>query len=418
MSWEMGLVFVIILLSICLLRQHSEHVKVLQQQQNNEKLNQLLQAYPVHQYTMPHMLERSLAMIFSNPQYNLIAKGAVFLLEDDKLCFSAQRGLVENIDGTKDEVSLSQCLCNMSVKADRFQLIPCTNNHSNSPNHDHYIVPLIRHNKLLGVLTLYTHQTANKAARKSEVRYVKSLGITLASLIERKQVADELNLASTVLNHSQQAIFITDTTNKIIRCNGACEYITGYSNDELIGQNPKIFQSQQHDHQFYQKLWQQVLDNGFWQGEIWNKRKDQSIFPEWLSISAIKGADNKVTQYLAIFTDLSTVKKAEEDIQYLSFFDPLTQLPNRALFIDRVGQAINQVNQQNKQFALLCLDIDHFKKVNESLGHGEGDKLLKIFADRIAHILQEEDNLARIGGDEFAMIIQNVDKNNKQPLIG
>lgn len=162
-------------------------------------------------------------------------------------------------------------------------------------------------------MTLYSAK-ANKKVKKEQIKVIKSLALTFSNLIERKQVADEINLANSVLNLSQQAIFIADTHNNIIRCNQACEQITGYSSKELIGQSPNIFKSEYHNTAFYQTLWQKINEEGFRQGEIWNKRKDNTIIPEWLTISSIKDVGGKTTQYLAIFTDLTSRKRYSASI--------------------------------------------------------------------------------------------------------
>ncbi len=403
---EIGVIIFLCLLIVLLLWQQEKQLRQQTTRDQNEKIIQALQAYPVHQYTMAHMLERCLVIIFSAPQMNLLPKGAVFLLQDEKLSLLAKRGFT----GAHDDKHLDDYLCDRADRSDKFQFIPST-----GLEHGYYILPLVRRNDQLGLLILYT-QTNDKAT-DDVIKFVKSMGNTISNLIERKQISDELRLGNSVINLSQQAIFITDTDNKIIRCNESCERITGYSSKELIGQNPKIFQSEYHTINFYKTLWREVNNNGFWQGEIWNKRKDDSVFPEWLTISIIKDADGQVVKYMAIFTDLSSIKNAEKNIQQLSFYDPLTQLPNRALFKDRVQQSIVQAERQNNQFALLCLDIDHFKKVNESLGHEEGDKLLQIFADRITNVLRKEDAVARIGGDEFAMIIHDLNEDNSGRVL-
>jgi len=434
MFWDKGVLFFLCLVIFFLLRQQSIQRTVLTKREQNEKLIQLLQAYPVHQYTMTHMLERSLAMIFSTPQLNLMPKGAVFLMDEGNLGFSAQRGLTDLLEIDSQQTFFNACLGGMNVDIDRFQYISNLQvKHIQSEQghgvHGAYIVPLIKHNVQIGLFVFFTSEKYKTS--QNEIKFIKSLGMVFSTLIARKQVAEQLNLANSVLNLSQQAIYISDKQNKIIRCNVACEQITGYSSKELIGQSPSIFNSLLHDSAFYQQIWLHVLDKGFWQGEIWNKRKNHSVFPQWLTISAIKDADDQLVQYLAIFTDLSSIKKAEKDIQTLSFYDSTTQLPNRVLFNDMVEQSIIQADLQNSQFVIFCLDIDHFKKVNESLGHSEGDKLLQVFAERIAPILAEGDSLARIGGDEFAIIIyeqnginnsqitriaENILENLKQPV--
>ena len=312
MSLEIGLIITLVLLIIFLLWQQSRHLQALKQREQNEKVIQALQAYPVHQYTMPHMLERSLAIIFSTPLFNLIPQGAIFLLQDGTLKLSTHRGLTGKFENTSPEITLSSCLCGITAETDRFQFIAAKDirhrqHNPETPRHGHYIVPLIRQNAQIGLLTLRT--SANYKITTNKIKFIKSLGITISSLIERKQVADELKSANNVLNLSQQAILITDKDNKIIRCNQACEQMTGYSCKELIGQSPRGFQSEHHTLEFYNQLRQELANNDFWQGETWNKRKDSSVFPTWLTISTIKNTDGQITQHLAFFTDLTVIKK-------------------------------------------------------------------------------------------------------------
>jgi len=397
---------------VFLLWKLSRQVYALNQQQQNEKITHSLQAYPVHKYTMAHMLERSLAIIFSTPQLSFAPKGVVFLMQDETLTFSAQRGSIDTLSNKDQELELNEYLGGIATETDRFRLVSTK---SLPGIHGYFVVPLIKNGQQTGLLLLYT--PADFKVKKEQVKFIKKLGITISGLIERKQNADEINVANNILALSHQAIFISDTNNKIIRCNKACERITGYSSKELIGQSPNIFKSGQQAYGFYQKLWEQVSEENFWQGEVRNKRKDGSIFSEWLTISAIKDVDDQVLQYLAIFTDLTSIRNAENDIRQLSFYDPLTQLPNRALFNDRIQQSVVQAERLKKQFALLYLDIDHFKNINESLGHEEGDQLLRVFADRISKVLRKEDSLARIGGDEFALLIRDLDETNSRQVI-
>jgi len=415
-----GLITALCCLIFFLLWKQSRQVHEIKQQEQREKIIQLLQAYPVDQYTMPHMLERSLAIMLSMPQSGFLAKGVIFLMQDGVLGFSAQRGL--DIDSSTDnkQATLNDYLSRINTETDRFQSIsiptsPDTRFNLSTNVQGYYVVPLIRNGIQTGLLLLY--KSGGEKTTKNTIKFIKAIGITLSILIERKQNADEINLANNILNYSHQAIFISDINNKILRCNNACERITGYSSEELIGKSPNIFNSGKQKSDFYQKLWQQVSENDFWQGEIQNKRKDGSLFTEWLTVSAIKDVDKQVKQYLAIFTDLTALKKAEEDVLQLSFFDPLTQLPNRSLFQDRVQQSIIQAERLGKQFALLCLDIDHFKNINESLGYEKGDQLLLILAERVSSVIRKEDSIARIGGDEFGILIHDLDENNAGRLV-
>ncbi len=420
------LFFAFFILIILLFLKLLEQKKDLKKHDQNSKVIQLLQAYPVHRYSIDHMLERSLAIIFSHLQLSAVPKGAVFLLHNGQLSFSAERGLNGFYNASNaDELSLEDFFLhcsNKQIDIDRFQFISDKmgerrSRHKTHLSQGYFICPLVRHNKQLGVMILFTSRR-KKTIRKSEIKFIKSIAISLASLIERKQIADEMGWANSFLNLSQQAVLITDKDKNIIRSNESCERITGYNGQELLGKNPVLLSTDAYEDGFYHELWQQVDENGFWQGEISYQRKDRSVFSSSLNISAIKNGDNQITHYLAIFTDITAIKKAETDIEQLSYFDALTQLPNRTLFYDRVEQAINRADRQNSQFALLYMDIDNFKKVNETLGHAKGDKLLKILVDRLTPVLRKDDSLARMGGDEFAMLIQDLnEKNNSRILL-
>ncbi|NOQ36008.1 MAG: EAL domain-containing protein [Methylococcaceae bacterium] len=380
-------------------------------QQLHDKIIMSLLAYPVHHYSMAHMLERCLAIIFSTSGRGYLPKGAIFLQENSVLKLIAQRGLFDTLVENNTLILRNNSVFGDSFDASQFQFITAK---EDSANKAHYIVPLLMHDKLIGVLTLYTE--ADYQSNDKDIEFIKLLGRTISSLIERKQIADESRLCHRVVDYSQQAIFITDADNRIIRCNQSCEQITGYSRDELLGKNPSIFKSNYHDDDFYKELWQTVEEEGFWQGEIWNKRKNGTLYPEWLTISDIKDGDNEVAQYLAIFTDLTNTKKAEKDIHQLAFYDGLTSLPNRTLFNQQIQQSITQAKEQNTRFALLCLDVDNFKKVNDSLGHEAGDKLLQILTTRVTHAMSKNSTIARIGGDEFAIILHDLNEDSNEVI--
>jgi diguanylate cyclase (GGDEF)-like protein/PAS domain S-box-containing protein len=224
----------------------------------------------------------------------------------------------------------------------------------------------------------------------------------------QKRAEDQLRMNATVFDTTSEGIMVTDADNLIKTVNPAFSRITGYEAEEVIGRSPKLLSSGRHTDAFYQQLWSTVLQNGYWSGEIWNRRKDGSVYPEWLSIAAIKGGNGMVKEYVAVFSDISKHKQDEEKIRYQANFDALTGLPNRSLLNDRLSQAILAANRENWKLALLFIDLDQFKVVNDTFGHVMGDELLQQVARRIRQCVREADTVARFGGDEFVILIQDV----------
>lgn len=245
--------------------------------------------------------------------------------------------------------------------------------------------------------------------RYSEMGEPLEVWIIMRDMREQRKTETSLRLSAQVFESSRDAIIITDSQNNIISTNRAFTQITGYHSEEVIGKNPRILQSGRHERTFYQALWATLNLNGYWQGEIWNRRKSGEIFPEWLSISAIADAKGEILNYVAIFSDISDVKAAKANIEFLINYDPLTALPNRRFFIDRLDQAIKTAIREKTKFAVLFFDLDHFKDVNDSLGHGIGDQMLVEIAARLKDCLREVDNVSRLSGDEFAAVIINPD---------
>lgn len=238
----------------------------------------------------------------------------------------------------------------------------------------------------------------------------------LRELLNERDVALEqsqhnLRLADKVIEASMEAIVICDRNARILRVNPSFTDITGYQSDEVIGQNPNILSSGRHDHEYYQQMWQSLVNKGFWQGEIWNKRKDGSIYPEWLSITAITDEQGEISQYASIFSDLTEVKKSEARIKRLAYFDELTRLPNRKLFNDRLQLSLAYAREHEHRVAVAYIDVDFFQHINDLHGHEVGDKVLKEIGRRIEAQLDDGDTVARFGGDEFNLILTDVDDN-------
>ena len=228
------------------------------------------------------------------------------------------------------------------------------------------------------------------------------------AVADKFRAEEQLRLVS-VAFEMQEAIMITDANAKILRVNRAFEKITGYSEQEVIGKNPSILGSGLHDHAFYAKLWSDLLSHGIWKGEMWDRGKNGEIYSKIATISAVRNDKNETVQYIAAFTDNTAHKKAENEIYRLAFYDALTGLPNRRLLLDRLSVALSASARNQKYGALIFLDLDNFKTLNDTLGHYFGDMLLVEVAKRLKMSVREMDTVARLGGDEFVVLLEDLD---------
>lgn len=240
------------------------------------------------------------------------------------------------------------------------------------------------------------------------------LNATVAAL---RSAEAELTRYATVFTSSSEGMLITDAAGTIIAANPAFSRITGYTLDEVIGHSPGLLNSGRQDAGFYRRMWSAINSRGQWQGEIWNRRRNGSVYPEWLSISAVHGEDGKVLNYIGIFSDITERKEAEARILHLAHHDPLTNLPNRALLQDRLQQVLLQARRHKRGVAVLLLDLDRFKTINDILGHESGDGLLLQITERCRSTIRDTDTLARLSGDEFVIVLQEVDGAHDAALI-
>ncbi len=223
----------------------------------------------------------------------------------------------------------------------------------------------------------------------------------------RKQAELEMRVAATAFE-THEAILITDAQANIIRVNSAFTEITGFTAEEVLGKNPSLMSSGRQDKAFYAEMWRQLLENGTWAGEIWDRRKSGEIYPKWMTITAVKDERGATTQYVAIFSDITERKKAEEEIRNLAFYDPLTHLPNRRLFLERLHTALAASARYDDYGAVLFIDLDRFKVLNDTCGHDYGDLLLIEVAARIKACVREMDTVSRFGGDEFVVLLESI----------
>ncbi|WP_051676851.1 sensor domain-containing protein [Maridesulfovibrio frigidus] len=268
-------------------------------------------------------------------------------------------------------------------------------------------------NKLVGVGAIAADITERKIIEHELERVREEL--KEHNIVQEKTLHDaneNLQFMNHVFKNTLDGVIITDATGAALQINPSFTEITGYTFDEIVGENPRILKSDYHDDSFYQEMWKSLLKTGKWDGELWNRRKNGEIYPQRLSISAIYDSDGIITHYVGVNNDVSELKRKEEKINFYAYHDALTNLPNRRLFSDRLRTEIVKCAKNGCQLALLYIDFDDFKKVNDSLGYSVGDELLKVFTERIKETISQSDLFARIGSDEFAIGLVNYDSIN------
>jgi diguanylate cyclase (GGDEF)-like protein/PAS domain S-box-containing protein len=226
-------------------------------------------------------------------------------------------------------------------------------------------------------------------------------------ITQEKRLDDQLRIAAAAFE-SQEALVITDTDSVILRVNRAFTEITGYSAEEAVGQTPRMLKSGRHNLDFYKAMWESINTTGGWQGEVWDRRKNGEEYPKWLTISAVKNDLGAVTHYVGAHYDITHRKKAEDKINELAFYDQLTGLPNRTLLLDRLKQNMMASSRSGSYGALLFIDLDNFKTLNDTLGHDMGDLLLKQVAQRLTEGVRAGDTVGRLGGDEFVVVLASL----------
>ncbi|NWD66555.1 EAL domain-containing protein [Pseudomonas gingeri] len=232
-------------------------------------------------------------------------------------------------------------------------------------------------------------------------------GQAVPDLKPRSEDRERLRQAAAVFDCTREGVLVTDKDGLIVHVNRAFVAITGYQEAEVLGERPSLFKSGRHSADFYQKVYQALDATGEWSGEIWNRRKSGEIYPQWQTIRAIRDDLGQLNQYVAVFSDISAIKDSQHELAQLANYDPLTGLPNRLLFTDRATQALASAQVHKRGCALLLIDLDHFKIINDSLGHNIGDQLLKAVGERLQHLFGSGISLARLGGDEFAVLAEN-----------
>ncbi len=287
---------------------------------------------------------------------------------------------------------------------------------------DHASVPLsvaARRDEIGSLGNAFAHMGATLAARQKEL---SKFNDTLEALVEERtgelhRTNEDLRLMGKVIESTAEAVVITDLDGKILQVNPAFCRTSGYSMSELIGQNPRMLRSGRHEPSFYKEMWQRLTGAGSWSGEIWDRRKTGELYPKWLTINLIRDEAGNPAFYVGLSSDITDFKETEERLHQLAYFDPLTGLPNRSLFHDRLERSILSGQRYGARVALLFLDLDHFKYVNDAMGHSAGDILLAEVGRRIAGTVRKADTVCRIGGDEFTVILEQISRSEDAGAI-
>ncbi|UTW49662.1 EAL domain-containing protein [Bacterioplanoides sp. SCSIO 12839] len=239
-------------------------------------------------------------------------------------------------------------------------------------------------------------------------------GITIARSGSIQDITDQqakdrrLHQASVVFESTMEGIVITDASACIEAVNPAFTNITGYAEHEILGRPISVLKSGQYGRDFYHNMYAAIDNHGYWRGEIWNRKKSGELFPEWLTITAVRDGNQRVSHYVGVFSDMSKIKESEQQLEHLSFYDSLTNLPNRALLLNRLESALEKSHNSQNKLALIAIDLDHFKHINDSLGHPAGDRLLQAFSHRLRKRLRDSDTVARLGGDDFMVVLEGI----------
>ncbi|WP_135077735.1 EAL domain-containing protein [Terasakiella sp. SH-1] len=342
-------------------------------------------------------LHDTLKIISNSPQAAVCVQfedGYGIITEKDVTRFLSQRQFPQTA-GEAASRPLKTISKDANLLETRNQLVKTGFRHLGVHNHNGDIIGLISFSGILSSL---------------QFEYVRRINTILEERSQALRTSqNNLHLAHKIIEASLDGIIIADAEGKIAYVNPTFTHVTGYSAEEAIGHTPALLKSGRHEKGYYQKMWEQLKKDGYWQGEIWNRRKNGEVYPEWLTITAIKNDAGDIFQYAGIFCDITERKNQEKQIQRLAYFDELTKLPNRRLFSDRLNMAVERAKRHDSKLSIMFVDLDHFKKINDTLGHNTGDAILEEAAERLKKCTRGEDTVARMGGDEFILLFPEID---------
>lgn len=373
---------------------------------NNSQTENTLHQDRVTDTDLKNLLQGFLKAIIRLPWLETNA-GGVFLADrnNKQLDLVAHINFTPQIQGSCTRVAYGQCLCGRVAEDPRLLHVGCLDErherrYPGMQDHGHYIVPILDSEELLGVLTLYV--SAGHTFQQEEANVLSDFAATMAIVIQTARQHQDKILGDMIMENSRHGVMIADRDKRILWVNKAFEHTTGYSLDEVYGKRPDILSSGRHDAEFYRYMWHKIHHEGQWQGEIWNRRKNGEIYPEWLNIMTLRNKHGEVERYAGIFVDLSEIHQAEERIHQLAYFDSLTGLPNRTWFSEKLELLLEQERVTQDTVYVLILDLDHFQEINEALGRDAGDALLMEAGTRLRK-LHDQGIMARAEADRFLM---------------
>jgi len=364
------------------------------------------------------VLARDLAKIY-NVQYVLIGT-----FDGDgsntvsTLVVCADDSYLENFEYNFDKTARHDLAENNMVSAmnDAVNQLPGDDFINHNGIESHLSAPVVSpSNELIGLVAIM--DTRPMVSRDWAKPMLGIMANRIALELERIESEEELKLAASVFNESVEAIMITDSNGTVLRVNPAFTRITGYQAINMIGNNPRVLSSGHHDKSFYDEFWRVLNEKGVWQGEMWDRRQNGEVFPVWQTISAVRNKEGKVIQYISIFSDITEKKLSEERIFHLAHYDVLTALPNRAAFTEQLERSMLHAKRNGTKLALLFLDVDHFKLINDASGHSAGDQLLKHIGQCLTSQVRAGDVVSRLGGDEFTLMLPEIQSNQDAVLV-
>ena len=344
---------------------------------------------------------------------------AVFIYENDKNCESAHQLLAitdaKRIRGKKNIHYKRHHLMRWKKQLQRGELVNgCMREYDRSKQRilrafqidSLLILPIFVNDNWWGFLGI--GNSNRQELTSTDVEMLSTVSSIIGSAINNKQNLQSLEMSSAVFEHTMDGVLITNADNRIVHVNDSFEQITGYKEEDVLGKDPKLLKSGQHDKHFYAKMWDQLAQNDYWQGEIINRKKNGEIYIEWLSVNVIRNDKGQIENYIGIFSDVTHQRKDAQNHAYLATHDPLTGLSNRLLLNDRLEHAINHASRFDKCIAVIFCDLDNFKPINDTYGHSVGDEILKGVAESLKDILRKEDTICRFGGDEFVILVEEL----------
>ena len=365
--------------------------------------------------SLDSLLLMAIEIICQVPWINTNNKGAIFLAEPGArmLRLSASLNLNPELLTRCHQVKFGECLCGRAALQNKLIFSDCVDqrhdiSYEGMPNHASYHMPIGDNNAVLGVLVLYLKQGHQKI--EEEVNFLKSVSNGLANIIERIRAIESSQIAYQVIENTSDAIVVTSPEGIIQSVNPAFTKITGFEEQDVTGNSPRVLRSGHHSNEFYKSLWKDLKRKGFWAGSLTNRCKNGSLITVQQNISSIRDSADEISNYIGVFHDITHIKRAEEDMRQLAYFDALTALPNRHMFEDRLHQAVTLHQKTDQQMAILFVDIRGFRTMNQSFGYSAGDDVLRGTVQRLKTVVRSDDTLSRVGGDEFAVLMNQVEK--------